>query len=65
MDGQETLLSEKKRRGPAPTGQGVLIGVRLHPNHLAALDAYIAVQPLPAPSRPEAIRNILRKHLGA
>ena len=61
----QTLLSEKakKKRGPAPTGVGTLIGVRLLSPNLLALDAYIAAQSEPRPSRPEAIRRILAEAL--
>jgi hypothetical protein len=48
----------KKRRGPAPTGKGTLIGVRLQPSQLAALDAWIAQQAMPL-TRPEAIRAMM------
>jgi hypothetical protein len=48
----------KKRRGPAPTGKGTLIGVRLQPAHLKALDAWIAQQTSPV-TRPEAIRAMM------
>lgn len=58
MATQETL-QPKKRRGPKPTGQGVPVQVRLHPNALQPLDAWIAAQPDPKPSRPEAIRYAL------
>jgi hypothetical protein len=54
MPKQETVLT-RKRRGPKPTGKGVNIGVRMQPDQLAALDAFIAKQPKPV-SRPEAIR---------
>lgn len=57
MDGKDTLIT-KKRRGPAPTGQGTLVGVRLHPPELAALDAMRGEQ-----SRPAAIRAILKEKL--
>lgn len=60
MNGQETSLTRK--RGPKPTGQGHVVGVRLHPADLAALDAWIADQDT-VPSRPEAIRSILRSQL--
>lgn len=53
----------KKKRGPAPTGKGVQVQVRLQPDLLAALDAWIAEQPEPKPSRPEAIRYALRDWL--
>jgi hypothetical protein len=37
----------------------VLIGVRLQPENLLAVDAWIADQGEPRPSRPEAIRQLL------
>lgn len=40
-----------------------MIGVRLYPDIEAALDAWIAQQPDPKPSRPEAMRRILREAL--
>jgi len=57
MAAQDTVLT-KKRRGPAPTGKGVLVGVRLQPEMLTALDRWI-VERAPGTSRPEAIRTIL------
>lgn len=59
---QETVIT-KKRRGPAPTGKGTFIGVRLQPGDLDALDQHIAAQPEPRPSRPEAIRRVLAEGL--
>ena len=59
MSRQETMTT-KKKRGPAPTGKGEPIGVRLHADLLVPLDTWIAGQPDPKPSRPEAIRMILR-----
>ena len=50
----------KKQRAEAP---GQLVGVRLQPDQLAALDAWIERQADPHPSRPEAIRTILAAHL--
>src|SRR3712207_4605545 len=58
----EPLLT-KKRRGPAPTGKGELIGVRLQPELLIALDDWISWQPKPRPSRPEAVRRLLSARL--
>ena len=58
MSGQETMLTGK-RRGPKPTGQGYVVGVRLQPNDLAALDAWISDQS-DKPSRPEALRKLMR-----
>ena len=60
---QETVIT-KKRRGPPPTGKGKLIGVRLLPEPLAALDAWIACQHAPM-SRPEAIRRLVELGLKA
>jgi hypothetical protein len=49
----------KKKMGRPPTGIGRTIGLRLYPEEEEALDAWIAEQPNP-PSRPEAIRRLLR-----
>jgi hypothetical protein len=48
----------KKSPGRPATGQGTLIGVRLQPSHLKALDAWIAKQNVPL-TRPEAIRAMM------
>jgi hypothetical protein len=59
-----SISDNKKSRGrPPTTGTGTLIGVRLQPDQLAALDAWIAARPDPKPSRPEAIRVILGEHV--
>lgn len=59
----ETLVPQKPRkRGPAPTGKGTQIGVRLQPPELAALDTWIAAQP-EKPTRPEALRRLAKKGL--
>jgi hypothetical protein len=52
----------KKRRGPPQTGKGTLIGVRLQPRQLKALDAWVAKQKPPI-TRPEAIRALLTEAL--
>jgi hypothetical protein len=57
MSKQDTLIS-RKRKGPAPTGKGTPVLVRLQPDQLAALDAWIAKQP-EAMTRPEAVRRLL------
>jgi len=62
MSRQEKKITKKLGR-PA-TGQGMLVGVRLLPPNLSALDAWIAAHPEPRPSRPEAIRRILSQALG-
>jgi hypothetical protein len=55
--GQETLTS-RKRRGPAPTGKGVPITVRLQPNDLELLDSWIDATDS-AMNRQDAIRRLL------
>jgi Arc/MetJ-type ribon-helix-helix transcriptional regulator len=50
---------------PITTGPGVQTLVRLHPPILDNLDAWIAAQPKPRPSRPEAIRVALRDWLAS
>jgi hypothetical protein len=49
---------KRKRGRPVTTGKGTLIGVRLQPSQLKALDAWIARQDAPV-TRPEAIRAVL------
>ena len=56
--------NHKKIGRPVTTGKGELIGVRLHEPALDDLDAWIAGQPEPRPSRPEAIRRLLVEALG-
>ena len=58
---KQTVISQKKR-GPAPTGKGELLGVRVLPPLMAKLDSWIAKQD-DAPSRPEAIRRLVEKGL--
>lgn len=48
-----------KKRGRPATGKGEPVNVRLQPEHLTALDAWITRQPEPKPSRPEAIRALV------
>jgi hypothetical protein len=62
MKRQSVITRKKKKRGPAPTGKGELLGVRIHPPQLAALDNWISRQ-ADSPSRPEAIRRILEQTL--
>lgn len=59
----DQAVSVKKRRGPAPTGQGKVVPVRLHPDLLGPLDQWIANQPEPKPNRSDAIRTFLRTAL--
>jgi cytochrome c553 len=56
-----TQKNTPKKRGPAPTGVGEPIQVRLQPPAMAALKAWIAEQPPPPPSRPEAIRRLIER----
>jgi len=55
--------SVKKRGRPKTTGTPRTIGVRMHDSDIASLDAWIAAQPEPRPSRPEAIRLALKDWL--
>ncbi len=60
---RQTLLTRKgKKRGPPPTGKGTLIGVRLQPGLLAALDEWAGRND--GLGRPEAIRRLLEIALG-
>ncbi len=54
-------MSKKGRRKSA--GAGLRLGVRLQPPMLAVLDTWIASQPDPKPSRPEAIRRLVAEAL--
>ncbi|KAB2872620.1 MAG: hypothetical protein F9K43_07530 [Bauldia sp.] len=55
--------SRRRKPGPPATGKGTPVQVRLQPDLLAALDTFIADQPEPTPTRPEAIRRLLQDHL--
>lgn len=52
-----------RKIGRPKTGIGPVVGVRLYPDIEADLDAWIARQPGPKPSRPEAIRRLIRQAL--
>jgi hypothetical protein len=54
----KTSVVPKKRRGPPPTGKGIQVQVRLQPDRLAAIDAWIEKQDRPL-TRPEAIRAMI------
>jgi hypothetical protein len=47
-----------KRRGPLPTGKGTLVGVRLQPRDLKALDLWI-LRNGKHQTRPQAIRKLV------
>lgn len=59
----KSTSDNKKSMGRPRTGIGQLIGVRLQPDQLAALDRWIEGQEEPRPSRPEAIRQLIDKAL--
>ena len=59
---KQSVIAQKKR-GPKPTGKGLLLGVRLHSPLLAMIDRWIE-KTEPGISRPEAIRRILLSALG-
>lgn len=56
-------ISETKSKGGRPRVDATPIMVRVAPGLLGPLDAWIAQQPDPKPSRPEAIRRILERSL--
>lgn len=59
----KTVSTQKGKRGPAPTGKGTMVGVRLQPDLLDWLDAERAKQ-ADEPSRPEMIRRVLEERKG-
>ena len=61
-----SIAGTNKSRGRGrPVVNSTAINLRLPPGQLAPLDAWIADQPDPKPSRPEAIREALAEHLKA
>jgi Arc/MetJ-type ribon-helix-helix transcriptional regulator len=54
----------KKKRGPPATGKTPVASLRLPDQLRGRIDAWIAAQPDPQPSRSEAIRRLLEKALG-
>jgi hypothetical protein len=54
----------RKKPGPPKTGVGHAVGVRLHPDLKARLDAWIAKQAVPV-TRPLAIRILMERALDA
>lgn len=61
MSDQAKTVTARKKRGPAPTGKGVQVVVRMQPDLLTWVDVERAKLD-PVPSRPEFIRAILLKH---
>ena len=64
MSRQEKVL-EKKRKGRPAIGKGVQLNAMIRPEQAEALDAWIAAQPDPKPSRPEAIRQLIKLGIDA
>lgn len=58
MNSQDTELTRKKRGPKRTTGQGTLVGLRLHADLLDPIDAWIAQQPEPL-TRQQAIYRII------
>ncbi len=54
----------RRKPGPPKTGVGHAVGVRLHPDLEARLDAWIARQAVPV-TRPLAIRILMERALDA
>lgn len=58
----QSIRDNKKPRGRPRTGIGTLVGVRFSDDELAPLDEWAAKQE-DEPSRPEAVRRLVRKAL--
>ena len=56
-------MTVKKKVGRPLVG-ATQLNVRVPPDELAELDAWIAAQDDPKPTRPEALRKLARKGLG-
>lgn len=57
------MQEQSKRRGPKKTEVGTQVQVRILKELLEPLDDWIEAQPEPRPTRPEAIRRLVRKSL--
>lgn len=63
MSKSTTVITQlKKKPGPKPTGKGKLVGVRVHPDMMSGIDAFLESEP-DLKSRPDAIREILKDWL--
>jgi len=58
-----TVSSAKKKKTGRPRVDSEAVNVRFMRQSLGALDAWIAGQPEPKPTRPEAIRRLVEKGL--
>lgn len=63
MSEQTKTVTAQKKRGPAPTGKGVQVVVRMQPDLLAVVDAERAKLD-PQPTRPEFIRQMIEERKG-
>ncbi|MCV2449287.1 ribbon-helix-helix protein, CopG family [Paracoccus sp. DMF] len=61
-DQEKTVLTRKGKRGPAPTGKGTLIGVRVQPDLLDWIDAKRADT---GQTRPDFMRDLLDNYMKA
>jgi hypothetical protein len=57
------VSDNKKKIGRPPTGIGQMVGVRFQPDQLDAVDQW-SEHESDKPSRPEAIRRLVKKALG-
>lgn len=56
-------MSEIRRKAGRPPVNATPVTVRIPPDQLAAVDAWIAAQPEPKLTRPEAIRRLVERGL--
>jgi hypothetical protein len=61
----KSISSAKKRTRGRPRVDATPVNTRCPPAELRALDAWIAGQPAPKPSRPEAVRRLVEQALKA
>ena len=61
---RSVMRAKRKKPGPPKTGVGHAVGVRLHADLMARLDAWIAKQAVPV-TRPLAIRILIERALEA
>ena len=54
-----SAISDVRKKIGRPPVNAAPVTVRIPPAQLAILDSWIAAQPTPKPSRPEAIRRLL------
>jgi hypothetical protein len=64
MSGQGLFVQKNRRGRPKGKVRPPTVALRLPLDAVEAVDAWIAAQPEPRPSRPEAIRRLLAEALG-